>query len=59
MWRLNITLDEVVQHNLFSNQPFRRANSKIFFQYVRKGSVYDVDDFLRECPWHAFDIDYV
>lgn len=53
----NITIQDVLENQIFPSCPYERANSEEFFFQVKADNVEEVQGMLIECRFHVYDID--
>ncbi|CAD8142950.1 unnamed protein product [Paramecium pentaurelia] len=55
--RFNITLDDVVNNQVFPSQAYERPNSVEFFRQVKADNIREIEGMLRDCRFHVYDRD--
>ncbi|CAD8166148.1 unnamed protein product [Paramecium pentaurelia] len=55
--RFNITLEDVVNNQVFPSQAYERPNSVEFFRQVKADNIREIDNMLRDCRYHVYDRD--
>ncbi|CAD8063507.1 unnamed protein product [Paramecium sonneborni] len=55
--RFNITLEDVVNNQVFPTQAYERPNSVEFFRYVKADNIKEIESMLRDCRFHVYDRD--
>ncbi|CAD8152793.1 unnamed protein product [Paramecium octaurelia] len=55
--RFNITLNDVVNNQVFPSQAYERPNSVEFFRQVKADNLREIESMLRDCRFHVYDRD--
>lgn len=55
--RLQLSIDDIIEHKIFNKVPFEREGSKQFFDYVKNDEYHNVEKMLYRNKYHVYDYD--